>query len=309
MHEEAKGHDTGKHLLGPHVVGQRVVIRSLVRGETGLSGGPALTDVLGTCESWADGEVVVARDDGSGRRVRIAVTDIVSGKPVPPRPSVRLRVTSREAQLRATGMWPDLATEPLGDWLLRAGTASVRRTSSALAMGDPQMPVAEAAERVVSYAREHDLPPVAMVEVGDDVERELLGLGWVADRADEAPVWFQLASVSRALRALRGIGGPEVEVELVEDGPQVTARIGAQATARAAYGDDWLGIHALEVEAAHRRQGLGRALVAALLDWGAERGATTAYVQVRTDNEASGRLFAQLGLVTHHTYRYLRPSS
>ena len=41
------------HGLGPHVVGQRVVVRRVVRGETGPSGGPAMTDVLGICTSWA----------------------------------------------------------------------------------------------------------------------------------------------------------------------------------------------------------------------------------------------------------------
>lgn len=74
-------------LLGPHVVGRRVVVRRLLRGETGPSGGPAMTDVLGVCESWRDGRCVVRREDGS--TVEIATADIVSGKPVPPRPSRR----------------------------------------------------------------------------------------------------------------------------------------------------------------------------------------------------------------------------
>ncbi|HET7351353.1 MAG TPA: hypothetical protein VFJ28_10485 [Marmoricola sp.] len=73
--------------LGPHVVGHRVVVRRVVRGETGPSGGPAMTDVLGTCESWEDGVVTVRREDGT--EVEIAVADIVSGKPVPPRPRRR----------------------------------------------------------------------------------------------------------------------------------------------------------------------------------------------------------------------------
>jgi hypothetical protein len=46
-----------------------------------------MTDVLGTCESWADGVCVVRRDDGS--TVAVAIADIVSGKPVPPRPPRR----------------------------------------------------------------------------------------------------------------------------------------------------------------------------------------------------------------------------
>ena len=78
----------GEGSLGPHVVGQRVVVRRVLRGETGPSGGPAMTDVLGTCESWEDGLVRVRREDGTV--VEIAVADIVSGKPVPPRPT-RLR--------------------------------------------------------------------------------------------------------------------------------------------------------------------------------------------------------------------------
>ena len=38
--------------LGPHCVGQRVVVRRLLPGQTGPSGGPAMTDLLGVMESW-----------------------------------------------------------------------------------------------------------------------------------------------------------------------------------------------------------------------------------------------------------------
>jgi hypothetical protein len=46
-----------------------------------------MTDVLGVCESWGDGRCVVRREDGSPPD--IATADIVSGKPVPPRPPRR----------------------------------------------------------------------------------------------------------------------------------------------------------------------------------------------------------------------------
>jgi ribosomal protein S18 acetylase RimI-like enzyme len=45
--------------------------------------------------------------------------------------------------------------------------------------------------------------------------------------------------------------------------------------------------------------------MAALLEWAAERGATTAYLQVRGDNTPGLALYAALGFRTHHTYRYL----
>ncbi len=81
------------HLTGEPVllrrdhVGQRVVVRRVIRGEVGPSGGPAMTDVLGTLVSWDDDAICVQRDDGS--RVDICRSDIVAGKPVPPRPRPR----------------------------------------------------------------------------------------------------------------------------------------------------------------------------------------------------------------------------
>jgi len=43
-----------------------------------------MTDVLGTCESWGEAVVTLRREDGT--LVEVATADIVSGKPVPPRP-------------------------------------------------------------------------------------------------------------------------------------------------------------------------------------------------------------------------------
>lgn len=65
--------------------GQRVVVRSRVPGETGPSGGPAMTDAVGVIEYADEDEIVVRRKDGSLRRV--ARADIVTMKPVPPPPT------------------------------------------------------------------------------------------------------------------------------------------------------------------------------------------------------------------------------
>src|SRR5262245_29980601 len=119
----------------------RVVVRRLVRGETGPSGGPAMTDILGICTAWGDGRCVIAAE--SGDPVEIPLADIVSGKPVPPRPSVRHRVSSYAAELHVVSLWPDVETRPLGGWLLRAAPPYEgrmrRRANSVLAMGDPGM--------------------------------------------------------------------------------------------------------------------------------------------------------------------------
>lgn len=293
--------DVGKHLLGPHIVGQRVVIRHLVRGETGPSGGPAMTDVLGTCEEWAADTVLIAREGGS--RLEVPIADIVSGKPVPPRPTVRLRMSPLEAQMRSLVMWPEIRTEQLGDWVLRAADEPVRRANSALAMGDPFRSFRSAVERVVEFYTGLERTPIVMVEADSEICRTFEDSGWVVDRPDEPDTLFQIASVARALRALRDIRSLEMERE--EDGHRLEVRIGDVAVARAAYDRDWLGLHALNVDPTRRRQGLALNLMDAMLEWGAERGATTAYLQVLSDNEGALELYQRLGFSTHHAYRYL----
>jgi len=46
-------------------------------------------------------------------------------------------------------------------------------------------------------------------------------------------------------------------------------------------------------------------VMAALVDWSAEQGARTAYLQTRGDNPGALALYDQIGFVTHHEYRYL----
>ena len=75
-----------------------------------------MTDVLGVCESWADGVATVRREDGSLGEITIA--DIVSGKPVPPRPSVHRRLGAVEADLLALPGWQPGESERLGEWVL-----------------------------------------------------------------------------------------------------------------------------------------------------------------------------------------------
>ena len=42
-----------------------------------------------------------------------------------------------------------------------------------------------------------------------------------------------------------------------------------------------------------------------MLEWSAERGATTAYLQTRGDNAPALAVYDRLGFRTHHSYRYL----
>jgi ribosomal protein S18 acetylase RimI-like enzyme len=293
-----------RHGLGPHVVGQRVVVRRVVHGETGPTGGPAMTDVLGVCESWADGVAIVRREDGS--TVEIRTSDIVSGKPVPPRPSVRLRVSAREAEGHASPHWPGVVREALGDWELRTepepGHRVRKRANSCLAMGDPGVALAEAAGVVEDFYTTRSRPAMVQVETDSDIDRWFSSTGWSVVPGGES--LFLLGSTSRARRLLSGTGSESAELRV--DGPRARASLGDLADGTAAVDRDWLGVHGLYVEPGSRRQGLARSVLAALLDWGTEQGASTVWLHVAADNIAAIALSESIGLQVHHESRYLR---
>jgi N-acetylglutamate synthase len=68
-------------------VGRRVVVRRVLAGQSGPSGGPAMGDVLGVLEECEEDHLVVRRRDGVA--VRVAVADVVAAKTVPPPPPRR----------------------------------------------------------------------------------------------------------------------------------------------------------------------------------------------------------------------------
>jgi ribosomal protein S18 acetylase RimI-like enzyme len=297
------------HTLGPHVVGQRVVVRRVVVGETGPSGGPALTDVLGTCTAWGEG-VCMVEPDGDGPRdpVTIPIRDIVSGKPVPPRASARHRVEASEAQRRAMALWTDLETRPVGEWLLRrSATSTARRANSVLAIG-PSRATGDLDE-VVAFYTGLGQRPIAAVLPGSAEEQLFRSHGWVLESHDFDTV-FELAGVAAARRSLQGVALPQLEIALVGDDRLVTAQVTGDhgrvvASGVAAYDADWVGFRTIEVDPAERGRRLALLVMSALLEWGAERGATTAYLQVLADNARAFELYDGLGFTEHHRYRYL----
>lgn len=288
----------GRHQLGPRVVGQRIVVRHL------LADGRA-TDVLGVCVAWGSEELVVQQDGGGPVTIRVA--DVVTGKPVPPRASVRHRVSAREAEGHALVLWPAMERVDLGDWVLRHAPAvppdrARKRANSALVMGEAGMPLSHATNAVRSFYADRGQVPMVQVQLASSYERWFASLGW--QRVAGGDSHFQLAPVSRALRAARaGSGG-----RLVESGTSCVVEYGDEsvvARGEAALDGDWLGLHSVEVDPARRREGLGTAVIADLLDWGASLGASTAWLHVETDNHAGLATYGRLGFVTHHTNRYL----
>ena len=271
-----------------------------------------MTDVLGVCTAWGDGRCVVQME--AGDRVEIPLADIVSGKPVPTRPSVRHRVSSYDAELHVLSLWPDVETHPLGGWLLRAAPPYEgrlrRRANSVLAMGEAGMSLDEALPAIQAFYADRERPSLAQVEAGSAEEAGLVAAGWAAQPDGEAD--FMIGSVAQVLRqapplpedgdvCLTPTPGSDPGTGLV----RAEVEIGDRARGRAALDGDWIGIHTVEVHPDHRRRGLATQVIAELLDWGASLGAATAWLHVETHNTGAIALYEGLGFRTHHTARYL----
>jgi GNAT superfamily N-acetyltransferase len=320
--------------LGPEHVGRRVVVRRALPGERGPSGGPALTDVLGVLEALSDETLLVRRDDGDA--VTVDRSRVVAAKPVPPRAPARPRVTPEALQIVCEAGWRAPIRERLGDWLLRAAGGFTGRANSVLPVGEPGLPLAVALQQVQDFYARVQLPVQAEVIIDSGIAQDLQARGWVAARPEQADTLVQVAALAAGQRLPGQGGAPDVRLSerlrddwllrygrsadndpgvvrsVLESGDRVIfAQVAEPAIAigRAVVTQGWLGVSAVEVEPGRRRQGFGSAVLDALLAWGADCGAPSAYVQVLADNAAALALYARRGFRTHHSYRYLRPPS
>ena len=105
--------------LGPHVVGTRVVIRRLVRGETGPSGGPAMTDVLGVCEVLGGRPGRRTTGEGATWSRSTPPTSSPASRCHPDRRGTTASTPWRRTGWRCPG-WLPVESAPLGEWVLRA---------------------------------------------------------------------------------------------------------------------------------------------------------------------------------------------
>lgn len=126
----------------------------------------------------------------------------------------------------------------------------------------------------------------------------------IVPKADE--IWLKACSAlaghdkAQAL-ALAGITGsimPQVGFGLIlEQGRPISCGL-------AVVERGWIGLFDLIVTPTRRRQGLGREIIAALLEWGVGQGGNMAYLQVEPANKPALALYAKLGFEEAYTYWY-----
>jgi N-acetylglutamate synthase len=230
--------------------------------------------------------------------------------------------------------WRGLDEAALGEWLLRAGAGFTGRANSVLPLGDPGLPLPDALRAVENWYAARGLPALVQVPLPlrADLHAALLALGWaethdavvlVADveavlAEDLGPARTSDAAVVDdhpdegwlSLYHYRGGELPSRAVEVMTRGEMVgfvsvTRNGEVVAIGRGAVAEGWLGVTAVEVAEASRRQGLGVLVLRALMSWGDARGARSTYLQVSPDNIPALALYAGLGFVHHHRYVYL----
>lgn len=240
-----------------------------------------------------------------------------------------------ELEAAAAAGWQAPDAERIGDWLLRAAAGFTGRANSALAVGDPGMPVTAAIDRVLGWYHERELramiavPFPAHQPAANPLDALLAEAGWTL-RAGPATVMTAVASevTSRAGASpasidvepepdeawlasyhYRGQALPPVALRLLTSAPwqafgSVRQDGRTLAIGRVAGSGGWAGLTAIEVDPAHRRQGLGTAVTASLAAAAVAYGARRLYLQVEDANAAARRLYRRIGFADHHGYHY-----
>lgn len=285
-------------------VGSRVSIRYRLPGGTAH----AMTDVIGEIQTVDPVIVLRTKSDGL---VEVSPADVVAVRElsvVPVRTS-EIRALEHAAALA----WPGTEQHWQDGWLLRAGGGYTSRANSAVPLDFSA--TVEALPPIVDWYRQRGLPPwLALPERllpirADGIKHTRVMVTDLTDAESDPAVALSSTPDAAWLTGYERDVPAEVLTAVV-DGEVVfaslaTAAVGRGAVTTAPDGTRWLGISAVHVGADQRRQGHARRLCLALLGWGAEQGATRAYVQVLSENSGAVMLYHSLGFRLHHHHRYV----
>lgn len=305
-------------------LGERVVVRHRLPDSSA-------TDVIGIVAALEPGMLTLRQR--SGVEAVIERTQILAAKRVPLASRGRdpLRESAERIQRLSVAGWVDHA-DPLGEWLLRFGGGFTGRANSCLAIGDPGLDLAAAAQAIVAFAETHQIKPLAQVIEGSAEHEALAGLGWqphsptsvlvlrlvdlLGDAAAESAVQIESSASEAWLDAYDQSRPNQIERTIVRriltgNGPAAFAAIWRDeeivAIGKGHVADNWLGVAALWTRPDSRRQGFMSTILRALGLWGAELGARSVYLQVEADNGTAQHAYAGLGFTQHHRYLYLAP--
>ncbi len=233
----------------------------------------------------------------------------------------------RAIEERGFNSWPALRTALVDGWVVRLSDGHTRRANSASPFAASRLAPAALIAAIEPLFRQAGLRPVFRITPLADasVEKRLVADGWRDDdpslgmfaaeplgapdpavtfEPQASETWIEAAMAAyghgekgaAALRRLLPlIALPVAFATLIEDGEPLA--FGLAVAERG-----MVGFHDIVVAPKARGRGLGRRLVAALIDWGRRQGAPQAYLLVREANEPARALYRSLGFA--EVYRY-----
>ncbi|MDM0075206.1 GNAT family N-acetyltransferase [Variovorax sp. J2P1-59] len=239
--------------------------------------------------------------------------------------------TVRALEERSFNAWPARQTVFFNGWVFRLAGGYTKRANSVNA-ADPGATFEGVRAAAETFYERHGLPAVFRLSplAQPEADKELADAGYaffdptqvarasLAAAARHPSVSISTAATSAWLEGitaalgvtslqdelhraiLRSIALPAAFATLHEQGEAIG--FGLAVLERGA-----VGLYDIVVDPARRRRGHGRALTRALMDWGRETGASSAYLQVREQNEAARRLYAELGFEDFYRYHYRVP--
>jgi len=239
----------------------------------------------------------------------------------------------RELEAVAARSWPALETRALDGWLLRWSHGVTRRGCSVLARAGGTMPLDARLEAASAFYTERGAPlqfQVNAASVPEGLDALLASRGLLR----EAPTQVQVAHAAvvarsgagagvaldegwsdewfAAWRAMLGVAGPPVQtiramLQAVSL-PVVHATLrdgdGPVAVGRGVLDSDWLGVFNMVTAQHRRRRGGATAVLSALAQWAAARGASRVYLQVESANAPALGLYARAGFAAAYDYWY-----
>ena len=228
--------------------------------------------------------------------------------------------------------WPAMQTLHYDGWVLRYTNGYTKRANSVYPLYLSEIDLDEKIKFCETFYRERDLPTVFKVTEAStpaDLDARLAergyrkdsptsvqildlrtfkpaGTGTVELTSEDSETWqaafarMNKVDENRRLmheHILRAILLEKCYTSILVDGDIIGCGLGVLQAG-------YLGIFDIVIDLDSRGQGHGSRMMEALLAWGVQQGAHTAYLQVMCNNEPALRLYEKLGFLEKYRYWY-----